>query len=181
MSQIPVSKKLSMTSKATTASLHFPPREELRVSRKHTNPKGNDMKGLKGFTFYYLPSNFLEHLWHIVSWSLYQPALVWWTVTSGGTCWNFHQFIYFCIFVGKVQFPVILTNMLSTSSSALNEFLTLAFPLLNQAHHSSTASVLLVTSFPRISIKSFSLPKKCFGECFPYYSFKGRKSHKPLG
>ena len=26
--------------------------------RKHTNPKGNDIKGLKGFAFCYLPSNF---------------------------------------------------------------------------------------------------------------------------
>lgn len=46
-----------MTRKVTTASLHFP-LEALRVSRKHTNPKGNDIKGLKGFAFCYLPSNF---------------------------------------------------------------------------------------------------------------------------
>lgn len=47
-----------MTRKVTTATLHFPLREALRVSRKHTNPKGNDIKGLKGFAFCYLPSNF---------------------------------------------------------------------------------------------------------------------------
>ena len=47
-----------MTRKVTAASLHFPRRAALRVSRKHTNPKGNDIKGLKGFAFCYLPSNF---------------------------------------------------------------------------------------------------------------------------
>lgn len=126
----------------------------------------------------FLLTSLEQPLWHIASWSLYQSAPVRWRVTSGQTGWDFHWCIYFCIFVEKAKYSIILIKMVSleskTSSFHLNGLLILVFPLLSLAPSYSTANVVPVTSFPRLSIKSFFLsPIKYFKECFPNCSFKG--------